>query len=174
MVNDWRKVKRKLDEETEHIRFSPPSEVLKIFKYGIIETGQGSYGQYFTTMVFVEGDCRALCYYHLANLIVAADEPSFTLEQLKYLTWLNLMRAKPVEFLGSCGLEKLWKFTQEVIEAVKTVKTKEEYKQLMNSLLRYVALLHGWIHHYFPWYLGEFFPQKTREELEEMARLASI
>lgn len=124
-------------------------------------------------MVFVEGDCRSLAYYNVSNLIAFAEDPSFTLEQVKTITKVNLLRMKGPEFLGTCGLKVLWKFVQMMDKALDSVKSKEEYLQLVNSLFRYVAVLHGWIHHYFPWYVGELFKQKTPEELSELNRLAA-
>ncbi len=86
MAKNWKDVKATIDQETERVRFTPPDEVIKIFKYGIIDSDAGSFGQYFTALVFIEGDCRALAYYNANNLIVMADDDSFNLEHLKTMT----------------------------------------------------------------------------------------
>jgi len=168
---DWREVRDKIDKETEAIQYTPPEEVLKIFHYGIIESEAGSYGQYFTTMVFTEGDCRALAFYNANNLLLVAEEESFTLEHLKVMARLYLPIGS--EFLGYCGLKKVWEFAQDVLGALDTLKTKDEYKELLNAFNTYVAVLHGWIHHYFPWKLGELFPHKKRKEILRMAELST-
>ena len=87
-------------------------EVLKIFHYQIIDSRAGSYNQNFTTMVFAEGDCRALAFYNANNLLLVAEEESFSLEHMKIMARLYL----PVgsEFLGYCGLKKVWEFAQDV------------------------------------------------------------
>jgi hypothetical protein len=36
-----------------------------------------------------------------------------------------------------------------------------------------VAVVHGWIHHYFPWHLGELFPHKKRADILKMAQLSA-
>ena len=166
---NWGEVKNKIDKEAEKIIFSPPDEVLKIFKYQIIDSGAGSYDQAFTTMVFCEGDCRAFAYYSCNQLVVIADEPSFTLDHLRYLARLFL----PIgpEFQGYCGLKKTWELVQDVLGALDTVKTKEEFKELLNSLNFYVAVVHGWVHHYFPWNIGEIFPQRKTEDIKKMTEL---
>jgi len=167
---DWKAVQNKIEKETEKIQYTPPEEVLKIFHYGIIDSGAGSYGQYFTTMVFAEGDCRALAFYNANNLLIIAEEESFTLEHLKIMARLYLPLGS--EFLGYCGLEKIWKFTQDVLGALDTLTTKDDYKELINALNTYVAVVHGWIHHYFPWNIGELFPQKKKEDILKMAELS--
>ena len=167
---DWKAVKDKIEKETERIEFTPPDEVLKIFHYGILESGAGSYGQYFTTMVFAEGDCRALAFYNANNLLLVAEEESFTLEHLKTMAGLYLRVSS--EFLGYCGLKRIWEFTQDILASLDTVKTKEEYKELINAFNAYVATVHGWIHHYFPWNIGELFPQKKKEDIQKMGELS--
>lgn len=166
---EWKTVRDKIAEETEKILYIPPDEVLKIFRYGIIDSQAGSYGQYFTTMVFAEGDCRALAFYNANNLLIVAEEKSFTLDHLKIMARLYLPLGS--EFLGYCGLQKIWEFTQEVLGALDSVKNKEDYKELINALNTYVAVVHGWIHHYFPWNIGELFPQRKKAEIMKMAEL---
>jgi hypothetical protein len=68
-------------------------------------------------------------------------------------------------------LQKIWEFTQEVLGALDSVKSKEDYKELINALNTYVAVVHGWIHHYFPWNIGELFPQRKKAEILKMAEL---
>ena len=167
---EWKKVVAKIDKETKAIQYTPPDEVLKIFHYGIIDSGAGSYDQYFTTMVFAEGDCRALAFYNANNLLIVAEEESFTLEHLKIMARLYLPLGS--EFVGYCGLKKVWEFTQDVLGALDSVKTKDAYKELINALNTYVAVVHGWIHHYFPWNIGELFPQKKKGDLLRMAELS--
>lgn len=167
---DWKAVRENIERETVAIQYTPPEEVLKIFHYGIIDSGAGSYGQYFTTMVFAEGDCRALAFYNANNLLIVAEEGSFTLEHLKTMARLYLPLGS--EFLGYCGLKKIWEFTQDVLGALDTVETKDDYKELINAFNTYVAVVHGWIHHYFPWNIGELFPQKKKGDILKMAELS--
>jgi hypothetical protein len=102
--------------------------------------------------------------------LIVAEEESFSLEHLKIMARLYLPLGS--EFLGYCGLKKIWEFTQAVLGALDSLKTKEDYKELINSLNTYVAVVHGWIHHYFPWNVGELFPQKKRSDLLKMAELS--
>jgi hypothetical protein len=167
---EWKDVVQKIENETTAIQYTPPTEVLKIFHYGIIDSEAGSYGQYFTTMVFAEGDCRALAFYNANNLLIVAEETRFDLEHLKTLARLYLPLGS--EFLGYCGLKKIWEYTQDVLGSLDTLKTIDEYKELINALNTYVAVVHGWIHHYFPWNIGELFPQKKKSDIKRMFELS--
>ena len=82
---DWRQVRDKCNKEAESIQFTPPDEVLRLFKYQIVPSGQGINDQAFTTMVFAQGDCRCSWAYNISAMARFVDEPSFTLEQLKIL-----------------------------------------------------------------------------------------
>ncbi len=166
---NWKQVRDKLNKEAESIQFAPPDEVIRLFKYQIVPSEQGSRGQAFTTMVFCEGDCRSLAYYGTLCLVRLVNDPSFTLEQMKTL----FMEFVPLsaQFQGTCGLEKLWELVQDVTGALDTVKTKDELKELLDALAFYVSTLHGWVHNLFPWYIGELFPQKKAGDVKEMAKL---
>ena len=166
---NWREVKDKIDKEAESIKFAPPDEVLRLFKYQIVPSGQGTGGQAFTTMVFAEGDCRALAYYNILCLIRLVDEPSFTLEQMEVL----FREYVPLSslFLNTCGLEKQWELVQDVLGVLDSLETKNDFMEVVDALGFYVSMLHGWVHHYFPWYIGELFPQRKRGDIEEMAKL---
>jgi hypothetical protein len=165
----WQEVKEKLNKEAESIEFTPPDEVVRLFKHQIVPSGQGVGGQAFTTMVFCEGDCRSLAYYGVLCLVRLVDDPLFTLEHMKalYKEFVPLS----AQFQGTCGLEKLWELVQDVSGSLDTVKTKDEIKELLDALGFYVSMLHGWVHHYFPWYIGELFPQRKADEVKEMAAL---
>jgi hypothetical protein len=171
MAMNWKEVVEKIDKETEAIQYTPSEDVLKIFKYNIIESGAGSYDQAFTTMVFTEGDCRALAFYNANNLLVVAEEERFDLDHMKTLARLYIPLGS--EFLGYCGLKNVWEFAKDVLAALDTLETKDDYRELLNSYNTYVSVIHGWIHHYFPWNIGELFPQKKKEDILRMAELSS-
>jgi hypothetical protein len=165
----WKEVRDRLEKEAEAIQFSPPDEVVRLFKYQIVPSGQGTGDQAFSTMVFCEGDCRALSYYGVLCLVRLVGDSSFTLEQMK--TLFKEFVPLSAQFQGTCGLERLWELVQEVMGAMDTLETKEEFRQLIDALAFYVSILHGWVHHYFPWYIGELFPQRKAEDVTGMARL---
>ena len=167
---NWKTVRDEIELATEAIQSTPPEEVLKIFHYGIVDSGAGSYEQNFTTMVFAEGDCRALAFYNANNLLLVAEEESFTLEHMNIMARLYLPIGS--EFLGYCGLVRIWEFAQNVIKALDTLETKQDFSELLNAFNTYVSVVHGWVHHYFPWKLGELYPQKKKTDVMKMVELA--
>lgn len=169
---DWKEVRDKINKEAEKIWFAPPDEVIRLFKYQIVPSGQGINGQAFTTMVFVSGDIRSLAFYNVLGLTYIVDEPSFTLEQMKFL----FKQSVPVsaEFLWTCGIKKIWELVQDVLSALDSLKTKDDFKGLIDALMYYAANLHDWAHWFFPWHIGELFPQRETEEIKELARLANL
>mgnify|MGYP001016464334 CR=1 FL=1 len=167
MVKCWQDIKVEIDQEIERIRLEPPDEIKKIFKYCIVESNAGSYGQAFTTMVFTEGDCRYLAFYGANNIVYLCDDPYFTIEQLK--TLVRTFVPISAEFLGYCGLKKLWQFVQDIMACLDEIENKVELKELLSSLTLYVAFLNGWIQHYFPWNIGTLFPHRRAEEIKEMS-----
>lgn len=169
MAKRWQEIKNEIDQEIERIRFQPPEEIIKIFKYNIVESGAGSYDQAFTTMVFTEGDCRCLAFYGTNYIVYLCDDPLFTLDHLK--TLVKTFVPISAEFLGYCGLRKLWRFVQDILACLDEIETTTDLKELMSSLTLYVAFLNAWIHHYFPWNIGVLFPQRKAEEIEEMSSL---
>lgn len=169
-MSSWMEVRDRIEQETNSILLTPPPEVVAIFKYNIVTSEAGSYGQAFTAMVFTAGDCRYLAGYGVNNVVHLCDRPEVSLEVLKIMfrTFVPLS----AEFLGYCGLRKLWGFVQEVDAVIDTVESKEDLKEFLGSLSLYVATLSGWIQHYFPWVVGELFPHRKVEEIREMALLA--
>ena len=166
---DWREARDKIESEAKAIESNPPDEVIRLFKYQIVPSGQGGYGQAFTTMVFAEGDARALAYYNVLCLVRLVDEPSFTLEQMKIL--FNEYVPLSALFQSTCGMEKVHELAQDILEAFDSLETKDDFKELLDAFGYYVSILHGWIHNFFPWYIGELFPKRKAEDVEEMARL---
>lgn len=169
-MKELEKLKQEIDVEIKRIWLEEPEEVKKL-RLGVIDSGAGSYGQYFTTLVFVDGEVRALGYLVLSGIMKAIDDPEFDLAQIRRLSKMLV----PVcsEFLGYCGLTKVWDFSQRFLEIVDLVESKGELKGLVRSLVLYVNRMHGWIHFYFPWGLGAQFRQKSKEEIEELRQLIS-
>lgn len=148
-------VRALLDEvhaETQRIWLVPPREVVAIHE-GRIRSKAGSCDQYFTTLVFVNGEARPLGYGALGGLIKSCRLPETTLDTLKQIT--PFMIRTPAEFLGYCGLDTLWRFIERALGVLKLLETKDEYLTLMSALALYTNRLNTWNLHFFPWHHGE-------------------
>jgi len=169
---NWMEVRDLLNKEAEEIRFKPAPEVVRLFRHQIVPSGMGTGGQAFTTMVFAQGDVRALAYYNVLCLTRLVDRPEFTLEHMKLL--FHEYVPLSAEFLYTCGLERLWALTKLVIGALDTCRTKSDFKELIDAHAFYISGVAGWVHILFPWYIGELFPQKKAEDVKEAAKFLGI
>jgi hypothetical protein len=143
---------REINDETQRIWIDPPEELLDIHA-GRIKSRAGSRDQYFTTMLFVNGEQRPFGYGALGGLVRSCFNTNVSLDALKQLS-ANFIKT-PAEFLGYCGLDKQWAFTQRTLAVLKEVETKEDFVTLMSALGTYANCLNGWNLHYFPWQHGE-------------------
>ncbi|WP_134662553.1 MULTISPECIES: hypothetical protein [unclassified Amycolatopsis] len=141
-----------IHDETQRIWVTPPKEILNIHD-GDISSRAGSYDQYFSTMVFVNGETRPLGYCALNGLIKTCQNTSLPLDFLRQLT-PNFIRV-PAEFLGYTGLHTLWSFTQRVLASLDLLGSKEDYFALISGLALYANSLNAWNLHYFPWRHGD-------------------
>jgi hypothetical protein len=143
---------REINDETQRIWIDPPEELLDIHA-GRIKSRAGSRDQYFTTMLFVNGEQRPFGYGALGGLVRSCFNSNVSVDVLKQLS-VNFIKT-PAEFLGYCGLDKQWAFTQRTLAVLKDVETKEDFVTLMSALGTYANCLNGWNLHYFPWQHGE-------------------
>lgn len=166
MTRTWQDVKKMLDTECDAIRFEPPPEIVAIFKHRNIESGAGTHGQCMSAWVFIAGDTRYLAFYGVTNVVALATHPAMTLEALRATA--RQMMPLSAEFLGYCGLKRLWSLVREVDAVLDQVQTKDEFVELMSALATYVSTVSLWVQHYFPWNLGELFPHQSREDIAEL------
>lgn len=157
-----RKLINQIYDECETIWLTPPKDLLNIHK-GNIKSGAGSYDQYFSTMVFVNGEVRQIGYNAFGGLLKAFSNKNISLAVAKELP--KPFTEVAAGFLGYCGLEKLQEFTIEALQASKLARTKRELLELYNALCIYANRLHGWSLHYFPWKHGEQYKFVAKKEV---------
>lgn len=146
-------------DECETIWLYPPEDLVKIHK-GKIKSRAGSYNQYFSTMVFVNGEVRQLGYNAFGGLLKSFSNSKISLQVAKELP--RAFTESAAGFLGYCGLEKLNDFTQKALVVSKKASSKKELIQLYNALCIYANRLHGWSLHYFPWEYGKDYKFKLQ------------
>lgn len=153
--------------ETERIWLDEPEEI-RAMRLGVFTSDAGSYGQYFSNLVFVNGDMRALSTWITPAVVVRAlDSDDFTLDQCKRLfSWINLVN---VDFLAYCGFVTFGEYVHRIVAVLPQVTTKDELGALLGAWYAYANRLYLWVHHTFPWGLGTAYPKLTPEDLEFMA-----
>ncbi|HHY30782.1 MAG TPA: hypothetical protein GX520_08885 [Syntrophaceticus sp.] len=157
-------------KEYDAYRLVCPDDILKIYKYNIIEHGGGSYDTTLTTQIFCEGDIRYLAFYGACNMMRVNVDPSFTLEQMK--TLFRTFVPVSAEFLGYCGLNRIWFWAQQILEILDDLKDKDEFQELMAPFILLCCLYNTWVHHYMPWNAADNCKQVKPEDIEEIIRLA--
>ncbi|OGT31205.1 MAG: hypothetical protein A3E87_04810 [Gammaproteobacteria bacterium RIFCSPHIGHO2_12_FULL_35_23] len=146
----------KINFEANKIANEPPEVIIDIFQRGIIKNKSGTRGQYFSTLIFIQGVCRSLAYDCVNNFMYLLDEENFTKDHL--ITILPRYFRANANFLGYCGLDHVWDFTKAIINNLNLIETKEQLYRLVSAYNYYLANLYTWIQHYFPWRLGNEFP----------------
>lgn len=129
-------------------------------RLGVYTSGAGSYSQYFSNMVFVNGDMRALSSWITPGVVMSAiGDDSFSLEQCKSVfRWVNLIN---VDFLAYCGFTRFGTFVHRVIECFEHLDSKDDLLQLVKAWYAYANRMYLWVHQAFPWGLGAAFPNAT-------------
>lgn len=154
-----------LERETEKIWLEEPEEI-RTMRLGVFPSGAGSYGQYFSNLVFVNGDMRALSTWITPTVILnAVDDETFDLAQCRRLfEWTN---AVFVDFLAYCGFTTYAEFAQRIIAA--ELGSKDELRDVLIAWYRYANRMYLWVHQVFPWGLGTAFPKLSEEDLAFMS-----
>jgi hypothetical protein len=97
--------------------------------------------------LFVNGETRPLGYASYGGLVRAAvaDMPLESLRQMA-----RLLVGLPAEFLGYCGLERLWAFTERFLACLDRLD-RSDFLAVVSQLALYVNCLNGWNLQLFPW-----------------------
>ncbi|MEV7616683.1 hypothetical protein [Streptomyces sp. NPDC089799] len=142
--------------ETEKIWLAPPPELDDLHR-GIIPSRAGNFGTVIPTLLFVNGETRPLGYASYGGIIRAAVQ-GMPMDSLVHMT--RLLVGVPAEFLGYCGLEKLWEFTQRFL-AVLDDLDRDDFYAVASHMALYVNCLGGWNLQLYPWETGDHLRQQV-------------
>lgn len=170
-MTEAEQLKKEIEEEVQRVWVREPDEIKRL-RIGIIESGAGSYGQYFSPLVISEGEARTLGALCLTTIFKVIDDPEFELSHIRKLS--KMLIPVSASFLGYCGLKKLQDFNHRYLEIMEKTDSRKELKWVLDSLLVYANRMYGWIRFYFPWGLGTQFRRKTKEEIQELQRLIAL
>ncbi|MFE2169570.1 hypothetical protein ACFXB3_31635 [Streptomyces sp. NPDC059447] len=154
--------------ETERHWLTAPPELADLHE-GLIPSGAGTLDTVLPTLLFVNGETRPLGYASYGGLIRAAvaDMP---IESLRQMT--RLLIGVPAEFLGYCGLEKLWEYTQRFLDVLDHLD-RDDYLAVTRQLALYINLLGAWNLHLFPWDATDHLRQQHPTKQEQSVELVS-
>ncbi|MCC5479828.1 hypothetical protein ACFV2N_37565 [Streptomyces sp. NPDC059680] len=144
-----------LHAETERIWLAEPAELGDLHR-GLIPSGAGTLETVLPTLLFVNGETRPLGYASYGGLVRAVHTgmPTESLRQMA-----RLLVGIPAEFLGYCGLEKLWAFTQRFLDCLDRLD-RDDLHAVAGQMALYINCLGGWNLHLFPWDAGDHLRQQ--------------
>jgi len=165
MGKTWRQVVSNIEEETERVWLKEPLEITRL-RMGIAEFDAGTDGQIFAVVLNLNGETRAFAVRVCFHLLKKVDHPDMTLDTLKLLARNFLPNnAGTMHFLG---LKKIRAFSEDLLEVLDQVRSKEEFRQLIGALYAYANRMMFWIHEITPHGLGVFYPKWDRKAVEEL------
>lgn len=150
--------------ETERSWLSEPSELADLHR-GWIPSGAGSFETVLPTLLFVNGETRPLGYASYGGLVRAVVD-GMPLDSLRQMA--RLLVGTPVEFLGYCGLEQLWAFTQRFLACLDHLD-RDDFQAVVSQLALYINCLGGWNLQLFPWDTGDQLRQQRPAEVSRQS-----
>ncbi|MEU9099927.1 hypothetical protein [Streptomyces sp. NPDC048361] len=142
--------------ETEKIWLEPPVELDGLHR-GVIPSQAGNFGTVLPTLLFVNGETRPLGYAAYGGIVRGVVQ-GMELDSLKHMT--RLMVGVPAEFLGYCGLEQLWAFTQRFL-AILDGLDRDDFYAVASQMALYINCLGGWNLQLYPWETGDHLRQQA-------------
>ncbi|MDR2136807.1 MAG: hypothetical protein LBO68_00840 [Synergistaceae bacterium] len=149
------RLKEDIERHLEEIWLDEPRDIADV-RRGYFPEGAGIYGQYFSVLVMLGGEMRALGVHIFSDLLkFMADENLFSLVQLKKMIWEMLSIDAGV--VGYFGLKEYGKLLVRYRELSQTIESKEDLKALTESLFALTNRYQLWMHQIFPWGLSQYF-----------------
>ncbi|MBQ1122183.1 MULTISPECIES: hypothetical protein [Streptomyces] len=150
--------------ETERSWRSEPPELADLHR-GWNLSGAGSFETVLPTLLSVNGETRPLGYVSYGGLVQALVDgmPLDSLRQVARL-WVGT----PAEFLGCCGLEQLWAFTQRFLACLDHFD-RDDFLAVVSRLAFYINCLGGWNLQLFPWDTGDQLRQQRPAEVSRQS-----
>ena len=182
MAKNWYEVKEEIEKDIDRIWWEEPEEV-KMCRLGIFPSGAGVDGQVLGNLFFLVADTQGMGWWTTEPAIKAAiADPTFTVEHCKRMwKYLTVHMAKlmgevappncPAPWLN---LPKLCQFCKDIVDSFDTIKTKEDFEDIIWSWENYVGRLNKWFFLVFPWHLGKEFSRIEPENVEELARMLGL
>ena len=163
---DWKILKQTIDRENQRISEIPPEDILRVFKFDILNTGAGTDGLMFGPDFEGATAIRYIGGYYIYNIVKLGSLPEYTADHIKKLA--ECLLPKAVGVVRLCGMKTYAEFSERVMECVPTMTDKEDILALLNSLYLYGSSMNGWYHHYMKWGLGQAFRIHSRDDLIDM------
>lgn len=150
-----------LDAERERVWLTLPEDVSDLGN-GIVPRLTGPKKQYFTSLLYAEGEARTLADEVLWGLIEISQKPGADLETLKMV--VNQIVDYKADFFDFVGLPLTCKWTHRYAEGARAAENLEEFRAVTGAALSYMNRIHMWIQSVFPWGIATAFPRADAKQ----------
>lgn len=177
MANNWKDLKKEIHNEVEKIWLNEPSEVT-MSKLGVFPSGAGTDGQVLGNLFFLNADTQAMGWWTIEpTMYCVLGDPSFTLDLCKQLfIYLNGPMAhlmgdvmEPECPAPWMNLPKFPYFHDKIVDSYDSIKTKDDFRDLLWSWFCYVNRINSWFYTVLPWELGKNLQRKDKAAVEKLA-----
>lgn len=150
-----------LEGERERIWLRIPEDVNDLGQ-GIIPRMTGPKKQYFTSLLYADGEARTLADEILWGLIEIAQKPEADLATLKMV--VTQVVDYKADFFDFVGLPLTCKWTHRYAEGARAAETLEQFAAVTGAALSYMNRVHMWIQSVFPWGIASAFPRADAKQ----------
>ena len=168
----WQSAKETIDDEIASLRVPEEPDEIRSIRLGATRARAGSEGSSMQTIIFLQGFLSTLGPHIFSRLLTISTYKEMTLPLMIRQTRAFLTETfNHFEFLADLGLGKMSKLGDMYSEALDTLTTMEDYRQLTDSMRTLIQLLYRWLHLIFPWYLKDQFQSRRPEDVSSMPKL---
>ena len=149
---------RELNAERDRIWLECPEEIRNLGK-GVVPRRTGAHGQYFTTLMFAEGEARTLSDELLWGIIEISQKHDFDLPTMVLV--VDQIVTYKAAFFDFVGIPEAGSFLLKYVDAAKSAESKEEFLELTQAAITYVNKVHMWVDAVFPWGVANAFKRQV-------------
>src|SRR5438034_4085070 len=120
----WEELEKLIRQKTQGIWMTEPEDLVRL-RNGVVDSGAGSYGQAFPTLLFAQSELRGLAYYATTAILRLAQDESFTLEQLKKMAKAHF--SYRAGFLNYVGLHELGDLYQKYFALLDGLPSRQAF-----------------------------------------------
>lgn len=178
MSRNWVEVKEMIEKEIDKNWWEEPIEV-KMSRAGVFPSGAGAHGQFLGNLFFLVSDTQAMGWWTASPAIQQAlHDDDFSLDICKKM-WIYINKHMCHLMGDSTGtgtncpapwlnLPKFSEFCDAIIDSFDSIKTKDEFWDLIWSWQNYVNCMNRWFQMVFPMEFGLVMQRNTKERVMEL------
>ena len=159
MAKQWMEIKNEIEDEIDRIWFKVPEEIEMAMK-GCFPSGANVDGSAFGDMYWLTTDTNKIGRHAVEPAMYRLlSDDQVSLEELKHF-WKYLTGgtatvlggvSQPICPAPWLNLGGVCRFYHEIADAMDSIKTKDEFREILYSWFNYLTCLNYWARVKFPW-----------------------